>query len=207
MLWHAKQKYDVQLRSKAEKAGVPVSFALSDAEHLCNSSQPAEGVSEPDPGHNRSGFGSEGQTFPAQSFDTIIDTFGLCSHADPEAALQVAQIYLELSQSPLTAWLAHNIGSSPPSPPNPLLPQLKPLAHVWAHDIGTRIACLICICYKGMPEAAEDTPVCQGFVIGATVALARNKGWRIVGQVIHVASRLSKVPHHLWPSPRFCCTH
>ena len=86
MLWHAKQKYDVQLRSKAEKAGVPVSFALSDAEHLCSTSQPAadSGIV------GRPGFGAEGHTFPAHSFDTVIDTFGLCSHEDPAAALEVS---------------------------------------------------------------------------------------------------------------------
>lgn len=87
MLWHAKQKYDAQLRSKAEKAGVPVSFALSDAEHLCSSSQPA---AENEDVSNGPGFGEEGHTFPAHCFDTVIDTFGLCSHEDPAAALQVS---------------------------------------------------------------------------------------------------------------------
>ncbi|KAK9839165.1 hypothetical protein WJX74_010809 [Apatococcus lobatus] len=99
MLWHAKQKYDAQLRLKAEKAGVPVSFALSDAEHLCGSSQLAAEASGAVDGP---GFGKEGHTFPAHSFDTVIDTFGLCSHEDPAAALQEAaracrpggQIYL-----------------------------------------------------------------------------------------------------------------
>ncbi len=89
MLWHAKQKYDAKLKARAEKAGLPVSFALSDAEHLCSTSQPAHEVSEPQRALNSPVFGKEGQTYPAGSFDTVIDTFGLCSHEDPVATLQV----------------------------------------------------------------------------------------------------------------------
>ncbi|KAL3133523.1 hypothetical protein ABBQ38_007376 [Trebouxia sp. C0009 RCD-2024] len=88
MLWHARQKHD------RYSANLPATFCLADAQNmlhhgttdagapdeaLCHSSK----VQQPD-----STYQDKLQTFSLAQFDTVIDTFGLCSHADPVAALK-----------------------------------------------------------------------------------------------------------------------
>lgn len=92
MLWHARQKHD------RYSANLPATFCLADAQNmlhhgttdagapdeaLCHSSK----VQQPD-----STYQDKLQTFSLAQFDTVIDTFGLCSHADPVAALKVATL-------------------------------------------------------------------------------------------------------------------
>lgn len=83
MLWHAKQK-----REKYN-VDVPVTCYLSDAQRMLSnddelSKQDFSKVSQPS-----STYQDKLQTFSPAQFDTVIDTFGLCSHADPVAALKV----------------------------------------------------------------------------------------------------------------------
>lgn len=37
-------------------------------------------------------FATRNQGCREQAYDTVVDTFGLCSHADPVAVLQVGQL-------------------------------------------------------------------------------------------------------------------
>lgn len=83
MLWHAAQKHEKQSPQLQAK------FCLADAQNLL--SEPSSGI----PGQDISDIeGSQSaaqqklQTFRPAQFDTVVDTFGLCSHADPRAALQ-----------------------------------------------------------------------------------------------------------------------
>ena len=89
MLWHATQKHEkhnVQLQAK---------FCLADAQNLLSESSSIEGDSDHGKQTITEDKGSHSapqqklQTFAPGQFDTVVDTFGLCSHADPKAALQV----------------------------------------------------------------------------------------------------------------------
>ena len=89
MLWHARQKRDKY------HVHVPVTFWLADAQRMLannvtDDEVPREAsmeVQRPDPTYQ-----DKLQTFNPAQFDTVIDTFGLCSHADPVAALKVGQL-------------------------------------------------------------------------------------------------------------------
>ena len=89
MLWHARQKHD-KLYST-----LPVHFCLADAQNMLSQVRTQEpdshaGASQAlDQPHCASQLQEQLETFRPAQFDTVIDTFGLCSHADPKAALQV----------------------------------------------------------------------------------------------------------------------
>ncbi|BDA41943.1 probable ubiquinone/menaquinone biosynthesis C-methyltransferase Ub at C-terminar half [Coccomyxa sp. Obi] len=106
MLWHASQKY--RDRQAAKGSSLPVCFFLSNAENLSDP-QPAAAVPRsasdsprqpPDVGPPaeapQSGqqsqvsgvFATRTHAYPENSFDTVVDTFGLCSHGDPVQALK-----------------------------------------------------------------------------------------------------------------------
>ena len=117
MLWHASQKWRDKQAAKAVQ--LPVSFFLSDAQHLApapdhphaggetaaqqhspqrrmqiqeNAQQHAEEQgkeAEPVPAPVSSIFTSRTGGFAEGSFDSVVDTFGLCSHSDPVAVLRV----------------------------------------------------------------------------------------------------------------------
>jgi methyltransferase OMS1 len=103
MLWHAAQKFRDQQAAKA--GALPVRFFLTDAQELaCSSStgceaesgageQPGSAGSEEagqsPPPEVSAVFAARAHAFPERSFDSVVDTFGLCSHADPVAVLKV----------------------------------------------------------------------------------------------------------------------
>lgn len=97
MLWHARQK-----REKYH-ADVPVTFYLSDAQRMLSNDDVSSQENTSKVQHPTSTYQDKLQTFSPAQFDTVIDTFGLCSHADPVAALKVG-------------WLvcAHVLGCSGP---------------------------------------------------------------------------------------------
>lgn len=94
------QAYDKHKSTKSSTT-IPASFVLADVQHLCSC-----------PGSRTEPFPSESQTSPTtrfgpmlrnqqtmdeSSFDTVVDTFGLCSCENPLQALQVSfprQLYL-----------------------------------------------------------------------------------------------------------------
>ena len=90
MLWHARQKCD------KHHASLPVTFCLADAQRMLSENQqeptmPDQASPVASQGQKTtSAFQEELQTFTPGQFDTIVDTFGLCSHEDPVTALQVA---------------------------------------------------------------------------------------------------------------------
>jgi methyltransferase OMS1 len=103
MLWHASQKY--RDRQAAKNSSLPVSFFLSDAEKLA-SPQPAAAVPTSEATRNQSGadakesesgqqsqvsgvFATRTHAYAENSFDTVVDTFGLCSHGNPVHVLKV----------------------------------------------------------------------------------------------------------------------
>lgn len=103
MLWHAKQKQSQQ------NANLPVKFCLADAQAML--SVPDAGnfpLSRPDSDAPQalqaqadtqsSDYSSELQRFAPQQFDTVVDTFGLCSHEDPVAALKVSNHHQHMAQ-------------------------------------------------------------------------------------------------------------
>lgn len=96
MLWHARQKLD------KDHINVPVTFCLVDAQRMLSNnaiddkvprdaSLHSAKVQQPD-----SMYQDQLQTFSPAQFDTVIDTFGLCSHADPVAALKVGWLTLTM---------------------------------------------------------------------------------------------------------------
>lgn len=108
MLWHASQKYrDIQA---AKKFSLPVGFFLSEGEKLTESQSAAsvptsklmaQAISteaaernkspsgEGEPSEVSSVFTTRTNEYAENSFDTVVDTFGLCSHADPVQVLKV----------------------------------------------------------------------------------------------------------------------
>lgn len=90
MLWHARQKRD--------KCHVPVTFCLADAQRMLSSTVTDDEVPREASLHSNkvqrpdSTYQDKLQTFNPAQFDTVIDTFGLCSHADPVAALKVSRL-------------------------------------------------------------------------------------------------------------------
>lgn len=90
MLWHARQQRNQY------HADVPVTFYLSDAQRLLSnddelSKEDFSKVQQP-----TSTYQDKLQTFSPAQFDTVVDTFGLCSHADPVAALKVGGLYVHM---------------------------------------------------------------------------------------------------------------
>ena len=89
MLWHARQKHDKQYST------LPVHFCLADAQNMLSNVEIQEldshigATQTSDQPQSASRPQEELKTFRPAQFDTVIDTFGLCSHADPKAALQV----------------------------------------------------------------------------------------------------------------------
>ena len=86
MLWHARQKHDKY------NVNLPVTFCLADAQRMLSTcttdvEMPEEAFSKAQ--QPRCTYQDKLQTFSPAQFDTVIDTFGLCSHADPIAALKV----------------------------------------------------------------------------------------------------------------------
>eukprot|EP00884_Botryococcus_braunii_P008076 jgi/Botrbrau1/1726/Bobra.116_2s0068.1 len=79
MLWHAKEKYAKMMEQSHAHASTEVGFKLADAQHLTGRSPPEAGEDVPKT--------TTSQFIPA-SFDTVVDTFGLCSIPDPVTALQ-----------------------------------------------------------------------------------------------------------------------
>lgn len=95
MLWHAKQKHNQQ------NAKLPVKFCLVDAQAMLSNSDSANSASSANAsdthqtpsaqtGQRPPEYSLQPQGFSPQQFDTVVDTFGLCSHRDPVAALQVS---------------------------------------------------------------------------------------------------------------------
>lgn len=99
MLWHARQKHNDQ------NVQLPVSFCLADAQAMLSSSASADpdtatattanadGASSDaaqSKGSSRDTYRPQMTSFAPQQFDTVVDTFGLCSHSDPVAALKVS---------------------------------------------------------------------------------------------------------------------
>lgn len=91
MLWHARQKHDKY------SVHLPVTFCLADAQSMLSQRKTDAGVPEEACLHSskvqqpESSYQDKLQTFGPAQFDTVIDTFGLCSHADPVAALRVSR--------------------------------------------------------------------------------------------------------------------
>lgn len=77
MLWHAKEKFIKMTEHRPALPADAVLFKRADAQHLTRDSNDAHGSSAPPP------------PFLPASFDTVIDTFGLCSISNPVQALQV----------------------------------------------------------------------------------------------------------------------
>ena len=94
MLWHAQQKHSQQ------NAKLPIRFCLADAQAMLTQPDlPHPNVARPESDASQtsaaqsdkrlSSYSPEPQVFFPQQFDTVVDTFGLCSHKDPVAALKV----------------------------------------------------------------------------------------------------------------------
>ncbi len=89
MLWHARQKHDKHSTTLAVK------FCLADAQRMVSdssASQPnreRDDASASEQSQHASRLQDKLETFSPAQFDTVIDTFGLCSHENPKAALQV----------------------------------------------------------------------------------------------------------------------
>lgn len=95
MLWHAKQKHSQQ------NAKLPIRFCLADAQAMLSArdandpsfarqnsdAPPAVAAQSHQSSHD---YSSQPQSFAPKQFDTVVDTFGLCSHRDPVAALKVS---------------------------------------------------------------------------------------------------------------------
>ena len=96
MLWHAMQKHDMNTTS------LPVKFCLADAQQmLSHSDAPSTAISDASESSvydkisttqnlpQAPRYQEKLETFSPAQFDTVVDTFGLCSHEDPKAALMV----------------------------------------------------------------------------------------------------------------------
>ena len=94
MLWHARQKHDKY------HVNMPVTFCLADAQRMLSSNMTDDEVPTGAPLHStkvqrpESTYQDKLHTFNPAQFDTVIDTFGLCSHAEPVAALKVGPLTL-----------------------------------------------------------------------------------------------------------------
>lgn len=94
MLWHARQKHEKY------HVNMPVSFCLADAQRMLSNNMTDDEVAKEASIHSSkvqqpdSTYQDKLQTFSPAQFDTVIDTFGLCSHADPVAALKVGWLTL-----------------------------------------------------------------------------------------------------------------
>lgn len=89
MLWHAIQKHD------KNNPKLNAKFCLADAQQLLSDSGAVIAAAEPDNYHEHvstshvsSKFQGKLETFNPAQFDTVVDTFGLCSHEDPKTALK-----------------------------------------------------------------------------------------------------------------------
>lgn len=88
MLWHARQKHD------RHGSTLPVKFCLADAQRLVSGPSASqakrkhEAAITSEQSQHASRLQDKLETFSPAQFDTVIDTFGLCSHEDPKAALQ-----------------------------------------------------------------------------------------------------------------------
>lgn len=88
MLWHARQKHD------RHGSTLPVKFCLADAQRMVSGPSASqakrkhEAAIKSEQSQHASRLQDKLETFSAAQFDTVIDTFGLCSHEDPKAALQ-----------------------------------------------------------------------------------------------------------------------
>ena len=88
MLWHARQKHD------NDNPTLPVTFCLADAQRMLSVDDQTANLSDESslPSTRQEPnlkYQESLQTFSSGHFDTVIDTFGLCSHEDPVAALKV----------------------------------------------------------------------------------------------------------------------
>lgn len=89
MLWHARQKHD------RRSSTLPVKFCLADAQRMVSDPSASQAnrkhddASTSEQSQHASRLQDKLETFSPAQFDTVIDTFGLCSHQDPKAALQV----------------------------------------------------------------------------------------------------------------------
>ena len=97
MLWHAIQKHHKQAPQ------LKATFCLADAQHMLSEhgqfhDTPYHANQRNEAKDDSSALWQKLETFEPAQFDTVIDTFGLCSHADPEAALRVS-LYCSLSQN------------------------------------------------------------------------------------------------------------
>ncbi|KAA6425558.1 hypothetical protein WJX79_010598 [Trebouxia sp. C0005] len=88
MLWHARQKHD------RRSSTLPVKFCLADAQRMVSDPSASQAnrkhddASTSEQSQHASRLQDKLETFSPAQFDTVIDTFGLCSHQDPKAALQ-----------------------------------------------------------------------------------------------------------------------
>eukprot|EP00887_Chlorella_sp_A99_P005360 scaffold1.g5360.t1 len=88
MLQHAWDKYRDMMRLEP---AVPVRFTLADAQALSGGSGAAAGDAAPSPPPRAPGFGPQfaaPETFATAQFDTVVETFGLCSCSDPVQSLK-----------------------------------------------------------------------------------------------------------------------
>ena len=109
MLWHARQKHD------RHSSTLPVKFCLADAQRMVsgpNASQAnrkQEDAIASEQSQHASRLQDKLETFRPAQFDTVIDTFGLCSHEDPKAALQVLAPPIGLQSSALRCIPSDNL--------------------------------------------------------------------------------------------------
>ena len=88
MLWHARQKHH------RSNANLHVTFCLADAQRMLATGKEHDAPESDASGANHqqqpvNTFQTKLQTFNPAQFDTVVDTFGLCSHEDPVAARKV----------------------------------------------------------------------------------------------------------------------
>jgi len=109
MLWHARQKHD------RRSSTLPVKFCLADAQRMVSdpsASQPnrkRDDASMSEQSQHASRLQDKLETFSPAQFDTVIDTFGLCSHENPKAALQVLAPPIGLQSVALRCILSDNL--------------------------------------------------------------------------------------------------
>lgn len=99
MLWHAKEKFIRMTEDRPALAAGSVLFKRADAQCLTRGSDDAHAsIASPPP-------------FAPASFDTVIDTFGLCSISNPVLALQVRVATTSPSQETLLSQMRGDVGS------------------------------------------------------------------------------------------------
>ena len=114
MLWHARQKHD------KFNPSLPVTFCLADAQKMVPLSDQGGNFSDKTilPSARQepaSKYQENLQTFSLGQFDTIIDTFGLCSHEDPIAALKVRPHTISHLLSPNKSVIKQSVDQFPVS--------------------------------------------------------------------------------------------